>query len=203
MQASIPICAIVVALNLGASASPALAQSPTDSRGSKPKLVEAPPGFQESCSRYAWLCSNGGTGATGIRGAEALDLAERINRRVNRTVAEVTDAQNYGVADYWTLPANGRGDCEDFVLMKYKLLLEAGVDSRDLAVAVVLRHGENHAVLVLRHSTGDLVLDNLEPEILPWNETRYQYLAMQTTDDKGQWMLIGSNSKRSNVLARR
>ena len=49
-----------------------------------------------------------------------------VNDRVNTTVEPVTDQDNYGVAERWTYPTNGRGDCEDYVLLKRKLLVSAG-----------------------------------------------------------------------------
>lgn len=131
-------------------------------------------------------------------------LAESVNDRINRSVKQITDIENFGVAEYWTLPVGGRGDCEDFVLAKYKLLLDAGVDSRDLAVAVVLdKNRRNHAVLVLRHEAGDLVLDSLTSSILPWNRTGYTFLAMQADEDKSAWQAVMGQSPTSLVLAQR
>jgi predicted transglutaminase-like cysteine proteinase len=136
--------------------------------------------------------------------ADPLELAREVNRHVNFTVTELSDAENYGVAEYWSLPTNGNGDCEDFVLQKYKLLLDAGVDSRDLSIAIVLdRAGQNHAVLILRHRSGDLVLDSLSSRIRPWNETGYTFLAMQTGADKTQWEVVMHHPRDRNVLARR
>ena len=166
------------------------------------KLVKAPPGFTDSCRRYSWFCANRDDGTAAP--ADVLDLAEKVNRRVNGSVRELTDAENYGTADYWTLPDNGSGDCEDFVLLKYKLLIEAGVPSQDLAIAIALdRYGDNHAVLILRHASGDLVLDNLVSRILPWNQTDYTFLAMQMSGDKSQWEVVVNQPRDSNVLAHR
>lgn len=204
MQAFTYVCAFAIAIAAGSLANAAEAQSSSETRVVERKHVTPPPGFVDSCGRYSWLCGNDSTDTSVTDPAQVLDLAQRINRKVNRSVAEMSDPQNYGAADYWTLPDNGRGDCEDYVLLKYKLLLDAGIASRDLSIAVVLAQGgENHAVLVLRHRFGDLVLDSLEREILPWNETSYRYLAMQTTDDKAQWEIVTGRSKRSNVLASR
>ena len=142
--------------------------------------------------------------AAPIGQADLLELATRINRRVNLRVTQLSDPENYGVADYWTLPANGNGDCEDFVLQKYKLLLDAGADSRDLSIAVVLdRQGNNHAVLVLHHSSGDLVLDSLTRRVRQWNRTGYTYLVMQSSGDKTQWEIVINQPRDSNVLAQR
>ena len=188
----------------GSLAAPAAAQSMGPAQPAARRLVEAPPGFLDSCRRYPWFCTNRTTGAAPLGQADLLELAARINRRVNRAVSQLSDPENYGVADYWTLPANGNGDCEDFVLQKYKLLLDAGVDSRDLSIAVVLdRHGDNHAVLVLRHGSGDLVLDSLTRRIRPWNRTGYTFLAMQSGDDKTRWEVVINQPRDSNVLARR
>ncbi|MFQ5567741.1 MAG: transglutaminase-like cysteine peptidase [Paracoccaceae bacterium] len=182
----------------------ALAADQSAPRLAERRLIDAPPGFDDSCRRYPWFCTNRTTGAGAIGQAELLDLATRINRRVNHKVSQLSDPENYGVADYWTLPANGSGDCEDFVLQKYKLLLDAGVDSRDLSIAVVLdRRGDNHAVLVLRHSSGDLVLDSLSSRIRPWNRTGYTFLAMQSSDDKSRWEVVMNQPRDSNVLAQR
>ncbi len=188
----------------GSLAAPAAAQSLEPSQPAARRLVAAPPGFLDSCRRYPWFCANRATGAAPIGQADLLELAARINRRVNLSVSQLSDPENYGVADYWTLPANGRGDCEDFVLQKYKLLLDAGVDSRDLSIAVVLdRRGNNHAVLVLRHGSVDLVLDSLTRRIRPWNQTGYTYLAMQSSGDKTQWEVVMNQPRDSNVLAQR
>jgi predicted transglutaminase-like cysteine proteinase len=188
----------------GSLAAPAAAQSLDSSQPVERRLVDAPPGFLDSCSHYQWFCTTRTSGARQIGQADLLELASKINRRVNFSVSQLSDPENYGVADYWTLPANGSGDCEDFVLQKYKLLLDAGVDSRDLSIAVVLdRQGDNHAVLVLRHGSGDLVLDSLSRRIRPWNRTGYTFLAMQSRDNKTQWEVVMNQPHDSNVLAQR
>jgi predicted transglutaminase-like cysteine proteinase len=201
LRRCLSMAAIVLA---GSLAAPAVAQSPEPPQPAARRLVDAPPGFQDSCRRYQWFCTNRTAGVGTIGQADLLELAATINRRVNRSVSQLSDPENYGVADYWTLPANGNGDCEDFVLQKYKLLLDAGVDSRDLSIAVVLdRHGDNHAVLVLRHGSGDLVLDSLTRRIRPWNRTGYTFLAMQSGDDKTRWEVVMNQPRDSNVLAQR
>lgn len=51
-------------------------------------------------------------------------------------------------------------------------------------------NGEGHAVLTVRTDRGDYVLDNLEPQIKPWNETSYDYLKRQSTHYTGAWVSI-------------
>lgn len=184
------------------------AETPETDRGAAENpartLVQPPPGFLEACQRYAWLCENPPGAASTLSSDEVLELARGINRRVNLVVTDITDPENYGRADYWTLPGWRGGDCEDFVLAKYKRLLDAGVDGRDLSIAVVqTSRQENHAVLVLHHESGDLVLDSLKSRILPWNETDYRYLAMQTREDQSAWEVVAHQPKDSVVLAQR
>lgn len=50
-------------------------------------------------------------------------LAERINRDVNASITYKTDLAQYGTPEHWCLPSNF-GDCEDYALLKRKLLLE-------------------------------------------------------------------------------
>ena len=45
-----------------------------------------------------------------------------VNRKVNATIQAVTDQEHWGVPDRWDLPTDGYGDCEDFQLLKRKLL---------------------------------------------------------------------------------
>lgn len=166
------------------------------------QTVAPPPGFIDSCSRYSWFCEQGTAGR--LSAAELMDVAERINRQVNGSVTEMSDFANYGSTDRWALPTNGNGDCEDFVLEKFRLLLAAGAGSRDLSIAVALdRNGDNHAVLVLHHEEGDMILDNLERGIRPWNQTSYRFLAMQARDDKREWEVVAYQPRDRMVLAER
>lgn len=151
------------------------------------ETVEAPPAFREACERYEWLCGNEPNAADGMSDGQMLALAERVNARVNRAVEQVSDLENHGKVDDWTLPQNGQGDCEDFALEKMRELLRAGIAPRRLLMAVALyRKGENHAVLILRLDSGDLVLDSLTGRIRSPDQTGYRFLAMQSSEDRAQ-----------------
>ena len=183
-------------------AAPAAAQTLAPAQPTERRLIKPPPGFTESCERYRWLCENQTAGAALAINIDVLEIAQVINRRVNFVIASETDAENYGVSEYWTLPTNGKGDCEDFVLEKFKLLLGAGLDRRDLSMAIVLdQAGENHVVLVLRHSSGDLVLDSLSSRILLWDQTGYIFLAMQSGANKTEWEVVIDQPRDGNLLA--
>lgn len=150
--------------------------------------VAAPPGFRDACRRYAWLCRAEASSARPLSDARLLALADRVNAQVNGAIVQVDDRVNYDVAEYWSLPDNGRGDCEDLALLKTKMLLEAGVDPKRVMMAIVLdRRGNNHAVLLLRLDAGDVMLDSLSDRVAPWHRSGYTFLAKQTSGNKAQW----------------
>jgi len=116
-----------------------------------------------------------------------------INARVNTVVAPVTDEDLFGKPEVWFYPTD-RGDCEDYVLLKQRQLLAAGWPASALLITVVRQSdGEGHAVLTVRTDRGDMVLDNLEAEIRPWNETSYLYVKRQSDRDSGRWVGIADD----------
>lgn len=150
------------------------------------KSIESPAGFASACKRYAFLCGVRSGRAMGDQ--ELMTLAKRINLEVNREVRPVTDLANYGRDEHWTLPYDGSGDCEDYALLKKKRLIDSGVDSRRLTMAVVLdpRAGV-HSVLVLRLDSGDVVLDNLTDAIRQWERSGLTFVARQNASNKRSW----------------
>lgn len=113
-----------------------------------------------------------------------------INSHSNRTVAPVTDLEYYNREEYWTYPKN-YGDCEDYVLLKRKMLMEAGWPASNLLITVVTQpSGDGHAVLTVRTDKADYALDNMNEKILPWNKTEYRYLKRQSTRHSGRWETI-------------
>ncbi len=114
-----------------------------------------------------------------------------INNVVNATVTPRTDMQIWGVEERWSYPVNGVGDCEDYALEKRRLLMKAGMPAGSLLITVVRQpNGDGHAVLTARTSLGDFVLDNLEPRVLAWQDTEYQFLKRQSERNSGVWVSI-------------
>ena len=129
---------------------------------------------------------------------------QAVNDFINRSVSYGTDRQIWGVDDYWATPletlSRGRGDCEDFALLKRKMLVDRGVDPADLLMTVVLQpNGEGHAVLTVRTDRGDFVLDNMRSKVMLWSETEYTYLKRQSIDDPGAWVKLQDG--RANAVA--
>ncbi|MDM9626106.1 transglutaminase-like cysteine peptidase [Rhizobium sp. S152] len=152
------------------------------------RSIRAPVGFSSACARYAWLCQN--KGGKPLNENEALSLLQSVNRQVNSSVTPAYDTATTGKAEYWSLPINNKGDCEDYALLKLKTLLNAGFPANRLAMSVVIDHGgNNHVVLIARLSSGDYVLDNLSRNIKQWGSTGYTFLATQNFNNKRAWQV--------------
>ena len=64
---------------------------------------------------------------------KAMKEIERINRWVNKNVESVADMDHWGVVDQWDYPTDGKGDCEDYVLLKRKPARRAGLSDAGAA----------------------------------------------------------------------
>ncbi|KQZ55062.1 transglutaminase [Rhizobium sp. Root149] len=159
-----------------------------------------PIGHYEFCQTYRSECvpTDGDRGPlvlTEDRWRKILD----VNFTVNSTITPMTDQEIYGVEERWAYPRTV-GDCEDFVLLKRKLLINQGISPSDLLITVVLQpNGEGHAVLTVRTDRGDFVLDNMRNKVMLWSETEYTYLKRQAVDDPGAWVKLQDG--RANAVA--
>lgn len=162
--------------------------------------VSAPKGAVGLCGKYGWACHGGGAASASAK--QALALADRVNREVNRRVRPVSDSAQYGREEYWALPGRRGGDCEDYALEKKRQLMEMGLSGKQLLLTTVLdRKGGSHAVLVLRTGAGDYVLDNLTNQIKPWGRTGYTFLRMQDPQRPQQWRALFAGGLFSNPTA--
>ena len=116
------------------------------------------------------------------------------NRKVNASVTPVTDQDHWGVVDSWDFPTDGLGDCEDYQLLKRRILIEAGLPRRALRMTVVIdEKREGHAVLMVRTDRGDFVLDNKTNSVLPWHQTGYIYIKREGHNSP-TWVSLGGLS---------
>jgi predicted transglutaminase-like cysteine proteinase len=114
-----------------------------------------------------------------------------LNARINREVEAITDEDHWGVVDRWDLPEDGKGDCEDFALLKRKRLAEIGVPRRAMLMTVVIdEENAGHAVLMIRTDRGDFILDNKRNAVLPWSQTGYVYVKRESQVRTG-WTSLG------------
>ena len=129
--------------------------------------------------------------ADAIMDARAWSLARRVNTSVNVSIEPVSDLANYGVEDYWTYPDNGKGDCEDYALLKRRELMNLGFPREALLMTVVRDlEGEGHAVLLLKATSGDFILDNKVNAIRRWSATGYRYVKRQSQENPNVWVSL-------------
>jgi predicted transglutaminase-like cysteine proteinase len=106
------------------------------------------------------------TWAEGLRGQSLSERINAVNTRVNQRIRYMTDMEAQGVVDYWQEPLEtvtlGHGDCEDYSILKYYLLLHAGLTREQLALVIgrIGSTGELHAVLVAESDRGWRLLDS-------------------------------------------
>jgi len=95
-----------------------------------------------------------------------------IQSRVNRAFPYATDAEVWGLADYWETPAEvvakGRTDCEGFAIFKLWLARIAGISNAGMGILVGVAQdaGEVHADLLVRLDGHDFILDNRRSSIV-------------------------------------
>jgi predicted transglutaminase-like cysteine proteinase len=89
-----------------------------------------------------------------------------INRAVDLAITPTSDEVQWGVVDRWSPPfetlQTRRGDCEDYAIVKYVALLQAGLSPDDVKI-VILRNllpKEDHAAVAARVDGQWLILDN-------------------------------------------
>lgn len=91
---------------------------------------------------------------------------EQANRLANTAIGYASDISLHGQLDKWSPPLatlkRGRGDCEDYAILKYRLLAEAGVLPKDLKIVLVRDTAVriDHAVLAARTGERWFILDN-------------------------------------------
>jgi predicted transglutaminase-like cysteine proteinase len=150
-----------------------------------------PIGHYEFCQQYPDQCQSNGADPGPLQLTEARWKAIlQVNYKVNSSIEPETDEQIYGVEEKWAYPTTV-GDCEDYVLLKRKKLMEKGFSPADLLITVVLQpNGDGHAILTVRTDRGDFVLDNMRNKVLLWSDTEYTYLKRQSVKNSGQWVKI-------------
>jgi predicted transglutaminase-like cysteine proteinase len=89
-----------------------------------------------------------------------------INRAVNLAIRQTSDEAQWHATDNWSAPfetlQSGRGDCEDYAIVKYLAMLAAGMSADDVKIVIVKNvfPKEDHAVVATRVDDEWLILDN-------------------------------------------
>jgi predicted transglutaminase-like cysteine proteinase len=115
------------------------------------------------------------------KSAAEKDKLKKVNDFINRRIEFDDDMAIWNQSDYWATPletiGQGRGDCEDFAIIKYYSLKDSGVPLAKLRLVYVKAklsgpagpYLQAHMVLAYYPAPNvePLILDNLVPEIKP------------------------------------
>ena len=191
----------VVARSAAASliALAALAASTAGNAEERPLFISlgdaarAPIGWIEFCVAYEPECKTKTTPPRDVMlSVQAWKDLERVNLFVNTHVKPMTDMEHWGVVERWNYPDDGYGDCEDYVLQKRKMLIQAGWPREALLITVVRdKRGDGHAVLTVKTDKGEFVLDNQNDQILLWSDTGYRFVKRQSQTDQNILVSLG------------
>ena len=155
-------------------------------------IAPPPPGFVGFCMRNPALCApNKDTREVVLNDATRAELIA-VNDRINHAITYMSDSEQYGIVNVWTLSAvGGYGNCKDYALAKRQALIADGLPEGALRIAIVRTPwNELHAVLTVDTDRGDFVLDSIAPEIEPWSATQYTWLSRQSTDSPLKWVSL-------------
>jgi predicted transglutaminase-like cysteine proteinase len=171
-------------------------QDPRDAQFWPPKSRSRHPDA-DFCAREPTECAGPATTPRDIALSwEAWTDLVRVNNWVNETIKPLTDIEHWGVVERWSYPDDGYGDCEDYVLLKRRMLMRLGWPRVALLVTVVRNQkNQGHAVLTVTTVKGDYVLDNQNKNILLWSETGYRFIKRQSQANPNVWVSLGGQQR--------
>ena len=158
-----------------------------------------PFGYVQFCQRNSGECAPAERASLARLDASPAHLSEldRVNRVINASVSPATDLELYGREEFWTFPV-GQGDCEDYVVLKRRILMNHGWPASSLLITVVRDEaGDGHAVLTARTRQGDFVLDNKVDDVRLWSQTPYRYLMRQSYLNPQLWMALDPRASQT------
>lgn len=158
-------------------------------------VTQPPAGWVEFCARQPAECVGTTTAPRKpILSRTAWRDLVQVNNWVNETIQPLTDLEHWGVVERWSYPDDGYGDCEDYALLKRRMLIESGWPREALLLTVVRGQEEGHAVLTVTTDKGDYVLDNINSDVLLWSNTRYRFIKRQSQYDPNVWISLGDSA---------
>lgn len=168
------------------------------------EATRAPIGWVEFCVEYKPECETKPSAPRDVvLTPKAWSDMVKVNAWVNESIQPITDQEHWGVVERWNYPDDGKGDCEDYVLLKRRMLMQAGWPREALLITVVRdKKGDGHAVLTVKTNRGEFILDNQEGEVLAWNKTGYRFVKRQSQTDPNMWVSLGEPRAPAIVSAR-
>lgn len=122
-----------------------------------------------------------------------------------------SDLNNFGMEEYWASPEEflekGKGDCEDYAIIKYLALRYHSWPTEDMWVLLVMdnKTEEKHAVMVARAGDKTFILCNLSrPAYLLIPEKLYMqnFSPLFAVNDHGVWMFARSGTQPELQIVR-
>jgi predicted transglutaminase-like cysteine proteinase len=184
-------------------------QVPTNVTSAGVPAASAKPGAEAQWSQLAAY----------INTLPASHRAGHVNLMLNG-LRYAADAQTTGQEDRWDTPlefiGRGVGDCEDFAIAKYFMLLEAGVAPELVRLAFVFYTGDakllgaaagpkrTHVVVLQYQHIGDrnpLVLDAV-PQIVPLSEREDLHLVFEFGADGNHTAAVSESVVSSRAIGR-
>jgi len=163
-----------------------------------------PWGWADFCNRNPEECAANQLPAEDVKlTPRAWSAMGRVNVLVNAMIQPLSDAEHWNALDRWDIPADGYGDCEDYVLLKRKLLMAEGLPRQALLVTVVKdENGDGHAILTIKTDRGDFILDNMRDEVKAWSQLPYRFVKRQSQTDPNVWEQIGEPTSAPLIVSR-
>ncbi len=160
--------------------------------------TSVPYGWVDFCQRYNGECRDEARAPRDVElTPAALKKIARVNAWVNKSIEPVTDQDHWSAVDAWDYPTDGKGDCEDYALLKRRMLIEEGFPREALLITVVKeKNGDGHSILTVRTDRGEYVLDNLSNEVKAWTQTPYRFVKRQSQENPNIWVALSEPSTR-------
>lgn len=187
---------LIATVMLAVTVQPSFATSPSDAQqGDLPGasaiqdggFTLAPLAFVRFCMNNPAECSAQSSENSVVLDRDKWRAMNDVNHVINtRIEADPTT----GGRSAWSL-TTARGDCNDYAVQKRHELIARGWPAAALALAVVTTDaGKGHLVLSVRTDRGDLVLDNLQEKVVPWESANYHWIKRQSASNPQYWVEV-------------
>jgi predicted transglutaminase-like cysteine proteinase len=163
-----------------------------------------PYGWIDFCRRYKGECDGGALAPADVHlTRESMKIIRQVNAWVNTNIKPMSDWEHWGVEDQWDYPTDGFGDCEDYQLLKRRLLMDEGFPRQALLMTIVKdENNEGHALLTVKTDKGEFILDNLTNDVKLWDQTSYRFVKRQSQTDQNVWIDIGEPTTAPLTVSR-
>jgi predicted transglutaminase-like cysteine proteinase len=165
----------------------------------------APVGYRAFCLRLAHddLCHDRGAAVTLNLTQWLREFLGEINVYWNHRLTWTSDESHYGRLEYWTVPADTRGDCEDYALAKYAQLRRMGVPAGALSLIYgkLKSTGEGHVVLSVHTDQGILVLGSDLDRVLPIETSEVAPILIEDVRRPAVWAGVAPVGTGTAVVA--